>query len=157
MNGLMTQLTRISPGQQIEEAHMRNRALIAHWVMEHSDGAVEIIQRDGKSFVAVNDYYALRPLFATLLSEVQRIKSEGDYQAARTLVEKYGVTVNSLLHEEVLSRFEQLDIAPYKGFINPKLSLVCDDNGMPVDVVASFDEPYEVQMMRYSSQYATLI
>ena len=157
MNGLMTQLTRISPGQQIEEAHMRNRALIAHWVMEHADGAVEIIQRDGKSFVAVNDYYALRPLFATLLSEVQRIKSEGDYQAARTLVEKYGVTVNSLLHEEVLSRFEQLDIAPYKGFINPKLSLVCDDNGMPVDVVASFDEPYEVQMMRYSSQYATLI
>ena len=157
MNGLVTQLTRIAPGQQIEEAHMRNRALIAHWVMKHSSDNVQIVKSEGKSYVQINDYQSLRPLFASLLAEVQRIKSEGDYQAARALVEEYGVNIDPALHQEVLERFRRLDIAPYKGFINPRFSLVTDEEGNPTDVTVSLDEPYEQQMMRYSSEYAALI
>ncbi len=157
MNGLLTQLVRIKPGHMIEEAHMRNRSLIAHWVLAHADGAVELVRRDGKTFVRVNDYVALRQLFATLLKEVQRIKSEGDYEAARQLVENYGVQVDGQLHQEVLSRYEALNIAPYKGFLNPRMIVETDKDGQPMDVRLDYSETYSEQMLRYSRDYATLI
>ena len=156
MNGLMTQLIRITPGNQIEEAHMRNRALIAHWCLENGD-AVRLIKRDGKTYVEVVDYDGLRQLFARLLAEVQRIKSEGDFEAARQLVERYAVQVDAELHQEVLERYRRLDLAPYKGFINPMMLPVYDQNGQIVDVQLYYGESYAHQMLRYSTEYGTLI
>ena len=156
-NGLMTQLTRIRPGHQIEEAHMRNRALIARWVYEHSKGEVSMIRRDGKTFVLIHDYPALRGLFAQLLAEVQRIKSEGDFEAARALVERYAVKVDKELHDEVLARYAKLNIAPYKGFLNPWLKPVYDAEGEMVDVEIDYSESYAEQMLRYSRDYGFLI
>lgn len=156
MNGLMTQLVRIKPGHTIEEAHMRNRALISHWVLDHAEGAVTMVKRKGKTFVQINDYTRLRTLFAQLLAEVQRIKSEGDYEAARRLVETYGVQVDAELHQEVLKRYEALNIAPYKGFLNPRMILVTDNEGTPVDVRLDYSETYTQQMLRYSRDYETL-
>ncbi|MBQ9654810.1 MAG: dihydrofolate reductase [Prevotella sp.] len=156
MNGLMTQLIRIQPGAQIEEAHMRNRALIAHWCQEQGD-VVRIEQREGKSYVRITDYEALRQLFARLLAEIQRIKSEGDYEAARQLVEGYAVRVDATLHAEVLERYRRLNLAPYKGFINPMMVPVVDANGDICDVQLNYSESYTQQMLRYSSEYATLI
>ena len=156
MNGLLTQMVRIKPGHVIEEAHMRNRALIARWVLAHGGDAVQLVERDGKTFVAISDYARLRQLFAELLAEVQRIKSEGDYDAARELVEGYGVAIDAKLHEEVLSRYKKLNLAPYKGFINPRFSLVKDERGDVVDVAVSYDESYTEQMLRYSKEYSTL-
>lgn len=159
MNGLMTQLVRIAPGNRIEEAHMRNRALIAHWVYEHGrkDNVVEMYNHDGKTFIRINDYDMLRELFARLLAEVQRIKSEGDYDAARHLVETYGVNVDKTLHEEVLQRYSRLNLAPYKGFINPVLKLEKDNAGNITDITADYTEAYAEQMLRYSTDYAALI
>ena len=156
MNGLMTQLIRIEPGRQIEEAHMRNRALIAHWCYEQGN-VVRLEQRDGKTYVRITDYEALRLLFAQLLAEVQRIKSEGDFEAARLLVERYAVKVDARLHTEVLERYKQLNLAPYKGFINPQLTPLLDDNGEICDIEVSYSESYAHQMLRYSTEYATLI
>ena len=156
MNGLMTQLVRISPGNQIEEAHMRNRALIARWCEAQGD-VVKLVSHGGKTFVHVSDYEALRRLFARLLAEVQRIKSEGDYEAARLLVENYAVKVDPVLHKEVLERYRRLNLAPYKGFINPQLLPVFDADGEIEDVEVSYSESYAHQMLRYSSEYATLI
>ena len=156
MNGLMTQLIRITPGNQIEEAHMRNRALIAHWCLENGD-AVRLIKRDGKTFVEVVDYDGLRQLFARLLAEIQRIKSEGDFEAARQLVERYAVQVDAELHQEVLERYRRLDLAPYKGFINPMMLPIYDQNGQMVDVQLYYGESYAHQMLRYSTEYGTLI
>jgi dipeptidyl-peptidase-3 len=156
MNGLMTQLIRITPGNQIEEAHMRNRALIAHWCAAQGD-VVTLTKRNGKTYVHISDYEALRQLIATLLAEIQRIKSEGDYEAARQLVEQYAVKVDPVLHEEVLERYRQLDLAPYKGFINPQLLPLYDDNGQITDIKVYYGESYAHQMLRYSSEYATLI
>lgn len=156
MNGLMTQLTRINPGHQIEEAHMRNRALIARWCYENGH-AMELLKRDGKTYLRVLDYEELRRLIAALLTEVQRIKSEGDLVAARELVEKYGVKVDGALHQEVLKRYEQLHLAPYKGFLNPVLHPVADKNGEMVDVKVDYTESYEHQMLRYSNDYSALI
>lgn len=158
MNGAMTQLTRIQPDKDIEQAHMRNRALISNWVIENgkADSVMELQQRDGKTYVVVNDYDKLRTLFGELLVEVQRIKSEGDYEAGKNLVEKYGVKVNADLHKEVLARYEALDIAPYKGFVNPVYKLVTDDNGKVTDVTVSYDENYVNQQLRYSKQYSVL-
>lgn len=159
MNGLMTQLVRIAPGNRIEEAHMRNRALIAHWVYEHGrkDNVVEMYNHGGKTFIRINDYGMLRELFARLLAEVQRIKSEGDYDAARHLVETYGVNVDKTLHEEVLQRYSRLNLAPYKGFINPVLKLEKDNAGNITDITADYTEEYAEQMLRYSTDYAALI
>lgn len=159
MNGLMTQLVRIAPGNRIEEAHMRNRALIAHWVYEHGrkDNVVEMYNHGGKTFIRINDYGMLRELFARLLAEVQRIKSEGDYDAARRLVETYGVNVDKTLHEEVLQRYSRLNLAPYKGFINPVLKLEKDNAGNITDITADYTEGYAEQMLRYSTDYAALI
>lgn len=157
MNGLLTQLVRIEPGNQIEEAHMRNRALIARWTLEHADGAVELVKRNDKTFVRVNDYAALRQCFAILLHEIQRIKSEGDYDAAKDLVEKYAVRVDAELHSEILERYNKLNLAPYKGFINPRLSLEKDKNGSVVDVCIDYSEGYLEQMLRYSKEYGTLV
>ena len=157
MNGLMTQLIRIEPGHQVEEAHMRNRALIAHWCYEQGRGIIQFEKREGKTFVRISDYQALRRLFARLLAEIQRIKSEGDYEAARQLVERYAIKVDARLHEEVISRYKQLNIAPYKGFINPQLLPVLDDNGEICDIEVSYSESYVHQMLRYGSEYATLI
>ncbi len=156
MNGLMTQLTRIKPGCQIEEAHMRNRALIARWVYDHAEGAVGLVRKAEKTFVVVNDYGKLRTLFATLLAEIQRIKSEGDFKEARRLVETYGVKIDPVLHEEILRRYAALDIAPYKGFLNPRLSLVYSADGAVEDVCVDYSESYEEQMMRYSKEYGSL-
>ena len=156
MNGLMTQLIRITPGNQIEEAHMRNRALIAHWCLEHGD-AVRLVKRDGKTYVEVVDYDGLRQLFARLLAEIQRIKSEGDFEAARQLVEQYAVQVDAGLHQEVLDRYRRLDLAPYKGFINPMMLPVYDQNGQMTDVQLYYGESYAHQMLRYSTEYGTLI
>ena len=156
MNGLMTQLIRIAPGQQIEEAHMRNRALIARWCMAQGD-IVRLVKREGKTYVEITDYEALRQLIATLLAEVQRIKSEGDYAAARQLVEQYAVKVDPVLHEEVLARYNQLNLAPYKGFINPMLLPVRDQNGRICDIQVNYSESYAHQMLRYSTEYASLI
>ena len=156
MNGLMTQLIRITPGNQIEEAHMRNRALIAHWCADNSD-IVTLVKRNGKTYLQISDYEELRKLFAKLLAEVQRIKSEGDYEAARDLVERYAVKVDADLHAEVLARYKRLNLAPYKGFINPQMLPVKDANGNIIDIQLNYAESYAHQMLRYSSEYATLI
>ena len=156
MNGLMTQLIRITLGNQIEEAHMRNRALIAHWCLENGD-AVRLVKRDGKTYVEVVDYDGLRQLFARLLAEIQRIKSEGDFEAARLLVERYAVQVDAELHQEVLERYRRLDLAPYKGFINPMMLPVYDQDGQMVDIQLYYGESYAHQMLRYSTEYGTLI
>ena len=157
MNGLMTQLTRIEPGKNIEEAHMRNRALIAHWVLERGGEAIKMVQRNGKTYVEINDYARLRDLFAQLLAEIQRIKSEGDFSAARKLVEQYAVKVDAALHSEVLERYRHLNLAPYKGFINPVLHPVTDESGVITDVAVDYTESYEAQMLRYSKEYGFLI
>ena len=156
MNGLMTQLIRITPGNQIEEAHMRNRALIAHWCYEKGD-AIKMVKRDGKTYVEITDYPKLRALIAQLLAEIQRIKSEGDYEAARDLVELYAVKVDAELHAEVLERYKRLNLAPYKGFINPQLLPVYNEKNEICDVQVYYGESYAHQMLRYSAEYATLI
>lgn len=156
MNGLMTQLVRIEPGSSIEEAHMRNRALIAHWVLDHAEGAVQLVQHSGKTFVQINDYAALRSLFAQLLAEIQRVKSEGDFEAARNLIETYGVKVNPELHNEVLQRYQALNLAPYKGFINPEYEVTRDALGNITRIQVRYGEAYDHQMLRYSQQYKTL-
>jgi len=156
MNGLMTQLIRIEPGHQIEEAHMRNRSLIAHWCYEQGNGVVTIERHEGKTFVRINDYKALRALFARLLAEIQRIKSEGDYEAARQLVERYAVKVAPQLHQEVLERYKRLNLAPYKGFINPVLKPVLDAQGEICDIQVDYTESYVHQMLRYGQEYGTL-
>ena len=158
MNGLMTQLVRIEPGRTVEEAHMRNRQLIARWVWEQGREAnvVEIVVREGKTYVRINDYVQLRTLFGKLLAEVQRIKSEGDYEAARRLVEDYGVQVDPKLHAEVLQRYERLHLAPYKGFINPVYTLQTDAEGNVTDVQVTYTEGYAEQMLRYSREYSNL-
>ncbi len=157
LNGLMTQLMRIEPGKDVEEAHMRNRKLIAEWVYEKgkADNVIELVKRDGRTFVKINDYEALRGLFGQLLAEIQRITSEGDYAAARDLVETYAVKVDPELHKEVLERYAKLNIAPYKGFVNPVYTLV-EKDGKPVDVTVSYDEDYVPQMLRYSRDYNAL-
>ena len=158
LNGLMTQLMRIEPGKDIEEAHMRNRQLIAAWALRHGaqDKVVELIKRDGKTFVKINDYTALRNLFGKLLAEIQRIKSEGDYEAGRNLVEEYAVKVDPALHNEVLARYATLSIAPYKGFVNPEYTLVRDAKGNITDVTITYGEGYVDQMLRYSREHAPL-
>ncbi len=156
MNGLMTQLVRIEPGKQLEEAHMRNRALIAHWCLEKGD-CMQLVRQEGKTYLLITSYEGLRGVIARLLAEVQRIKSEGDYEAARQLVEQYAVHVDPILHEEVLERYEKLNLAPYKGFINPRLVPVYDADGNIADIHVDYSESYEQQMLRYSKEYATLI
>lgn len=175
MNGLLTQTIRIKEGDKIEEAHMRNRALIAWWVMEHAEGAVELVKMDmnyasaedalkdsegniitTKTYVKINDYAKLRHLFGELLAEIQRIKSEGDFEAARLLVEKYAVNIDPELHCEILARYKKLNLAPYKGFINPKMTLEMDEEGEITDVVLDYEESYVDQMLRYSDEYGTL-
>ena len=153
MNGLLTQLTRIQPGNEIEEAHMRNRALIARWTLEHYPNAVAIVKRDGKSYVEITDYEALRNAFGELLAEIQRIKSEGDYDAAKNIVEHYAIHVDAEIHNELLSRYKALGIAPYKGFLNPRMTLIKDADGHPKDVAIDYTETYEQQMLRYSREY----
>ena len=156
MNGLMTQLIRIQPGHQIEEAHMRNRALIAHWCYKQGD-VIQLVKRECKTYVRITDYETLRRLFAHLLAEIQRIKSEGDFEAARQLVEQYAVKVDADLHQEILERYKRLDLAPYKGFINPVMLPVLDDKGEIADIQLNYSESYAHQMLRYSTEYATLI
>ena len=158
MNGLMTQLVRIEPGNNVEEAHMRNRQLIARWVFEKgaADKVVELVKKDGKTYVVVNDYEKLRELFGELLSEIQRIKSTGDYQGAHDLVENYAVKVDPALHAEVLERYKKLNLAPYKGFVNPKYEAVVDAAGKITDVKVTYDEGYAEQMLRYSKNYSNL-
>ena len=156
MNGLLTQLTRIKPGHQIEEAHMRNRALIAHWCFEHGD-AIEMLKRDEKTYIRIKDYQQLRKLVAELLAEIQRIKSEGDFEAARELVERYAVKVDADLHQEILERYGKLNLAPYKGFINPVMKPVKNSDGKIVDVELDYTEGYTEQMLRYSRDYSVLI
>jgi len=164
MNGLLTQLVRIEPGKNIEEAHMRNRALIAHWVLEQACTnapagtlpAVQLIQRDGKTYVQINDYPTLRQLFGRLLAEIQRIKSEGDFDAARRLVENYAVKINPTLHDEILTRYRALNLAPYKGFINPEYIVHRDRQGNITDITLRYDESFAHQMLRYSRDYNTL-
>lgn len=175
MNGLLTQTIRIKKGDKIEEAHMRNRALIAWWVMEHAEGAVELVKMDmnyasaedalkdsegniitTKTYVKINNYAKLRHLFGELLAEIQRIKSEGDFEAARLLVEKYAVNIDPELHREILARYKKLNLAPYKGFINPKMTLEMDEEGEITDVVLDYEESYVDQMLRYSDEYGTL-
>ena len=158
MNGLMTQLVRIEPGNDVEEAHMRNRQLIARWVFEKgaADKVVELVRRDGKTYVVVNDYGKLRTLFGELLSEIQRIKSTGDYQGAHDLVENYAVKVDPVLHAVVLERYKKLNLAPYKGFVNPKYEAVVDAAGKITDVKVTYDEGYAEQMLRYSKDYSNL-
>lgn len=158
MNGLMTQLTRIEPGKNIEESHMRNRQLIAMWVYKHGekDHVIEFKERDGKTFVVINDYEKVRELLGELLAEVQRIKSEGDYAAGRDLVENYAVQVDQKLHREVLDRYNKLNIAPYKGFVNPVYTPVFDADGNITDVKISYTEGYTEQMLRYSKEYSNL-
>ena len=158
LNGLMTQLMRIEPGKDIEEAHMRNRQLIARWAYEHGkkDNVVEFVKRDGKTYVRINDYNALRNLFGELLAEVQRVRSEGDYEAGRKLVLDYAVKVDPALHNEVLERYSHLDIAPYKGFVNPVYTPVFDSDGNITDVTVSYTEDYTTQHLRYSRDYSPL-
>lgn len=156
MNGLMTQLVRIEPGRQIEEAHMRNRALIARWCLEQGQ-CMQLVKREGKTYLRILSYTELRQLVARLLAEIQRIKSEGDYEAARLLVEHYAVQIDPELHAEVLSRYEKLNLAPYKGFINPWLLPVTDAEGKITDVQVNYSESYAHQMLRYSFEYGTLI
>lgn len=157
MNGLLTQMVRIQPGHQIEEAHMRNRALIARWTLEHYPQAVRLSEQDGKHYVEILDYPLLRTAFGNLLAEIQRIKSEGDLQAARQMVERYGVQIDAKLHQEVLERYSKLHLAPYKGFITPRYTPVCDSEGRITDVHIDYLETYDEQMLRYSKQYNTLI
>ena len=161
MNGLMTQLVRIEPGRQIEEAHMRNRALIARWVLENSKGAMEMIMRtpdttiaseSPKTFLLIHDYEAVRSTIGCLLAEVQRIKSEGDFAAARDLVENYGVSIDPMLHAEVLQRYRALNLAPYKGFINPRFRVQRDDRGEIEDIQLEYGEAYVSQMLRYGEK-----
>lgn len=158
MNGLMTQLVRIEPGNNIEESHMRNRQLIARWVYEkgQSNNVVEMVNRDGKTYVVVNDYQQVRQLFGELLGEIQRIKSTGDLEAARKIVEAYAVQVDPQLHAEILARYKKLNLSPYKGFVNPVYEAIVDNNGKIIDVVVTYDEDYATQMMRYSRDYSTL-
>lgn len=158
LNGLLTQLVRIVPGNTIEEAHMRNRALIAHWCFEkgRSGNVIELYKDNGKTYLRINDYVALRKLFAELLAEIQRVKSEGDYEAARSLVEEYGVRVDGDLHKEVLERYSALGLAPYKGFLNPVLSLEYDEDGEIKNVRVDYSETYDDQMLRYGREYASL-
>lgn len=158
MNGLMTQLVRIAKGKDVEEAHMRNRQLIARWAYEHGqrDKVVEIVRREGKSYVVINDYRRLRELFAQLLAEIQRIKSEGDFQAAKQLVENYGVKIDPRLHEEILERYKKLNLAPYKGFVNPVMRLEKNTQGEVTDVTLDYTEGYAAQMLRYSRDYSYL-
>lgn len=156
MNGLLTQAIRIKEGDKIEEAHMRNRALIANWVLEHYSQAVQLVKKDGKTYVQITDYPALRHAFADLLAEIQRIKSEGDFDAARILVEKYAVNLNPELHHEILERYKKLNLAPYKGFINPWMKLEFDEEGNVIKVHLDYTESYEHQMLRYSEEYGTL-
>ncbi len=156
MNGLLTQLTRIQPGNEIEEAHMRNRALIARWTLEHYPSAVRLVKHEEKTFVEVSDYEQLREAFAKLLAEIQRIKSEGDFEAAKQLVERYAIHVEPKLHEELLARYKSLGIAPYKGFLNPKMEIVADSEGNATDVRLDYTEAYDEQMLRYSKEYGYL-
>lgn len=156
MNGLLTQLTRIQPGNEIEEAHMRNRALIARWTLEHYPSAVRLAKHDEKTYVEVSDYELLHEAFAKLLAEIQRIKSEGDFEAAKQLVEHYAIRVEPKLHEELLARYKSLGIAPYKGFLNPKMEIVSDSEGNATDVRLDYTEAYDEQMLRYSSEYGFL-
>lgn len=158
MNGLMTQLVRIEPGNNVEEAHMRNRQLIARWVYEKgaADKVVELVKKDGKTYVVINDYAKVRELFGELLAEIQRIKSTGDYDAARKLVEAYAVKVDPELHAEVLERYKKLNLAPYKGFVNPKYEAVTDADGNITDITVTYDEGYAEQMLRYSKDYSVL-
>ena len=156
LNGLLTQMVRIEEGDQIEEAHMRNRALISRWTLEHYPEALQIVEIEGKHYVKVNDYKMLRKAFGELLAEVQRIKSEGDYEAARQLVEQYGIKIDAELHHEIRERYNRLNLAPYKGFINPTYELVKDDTGNITDIHVKYEESYSEQMLRYSKQYNTL-
>ncbi len=158
MNGLMTQLTRIQPGKNIEEAHMRNRQLIASWVFEKgkTDKVIELVTRNGETFVVVNDYLKLRTLFGQLLAEIQRIKSTGDFEGGKNLVESYGVKVDPTLHAEVLDRYKKLNLAPYRGFVNPVYHLVKNAQGAITDVSISYDENYIDQHLRYSKEFSTL-
>ncbi len=158
MNGLMTQLVRIEPGNNIEESHMRNRQLIARWVFEKGqpNNVVEMVKKDGKTYVVVNDYEQVRQLFGELLADIQRIKSTGDLNAAREIVEAYAVQVDPELHAEVLERYKKLNLSPYKGFVNPVYEAVTDDNGNITDVVVTYDEGYAEQMLRYSRDYSSL-
>lgn len=156
MNGLLTQLTRIQPGNEIEEAHMRNRALIARWTLEHYPSAVRLVKHEEKTYVEVSDYKQLREAFAQLLAEIQRIKSEGDFEAAKQLVERYAIHVEPKLHEELLARYKSLGIAPYKGFLNPKMEIVTDSEGNATDVRLDYTEAYDEQMLRYSKEYGYL-
>ena len=158
MNGLMTQLVRIELGNNVEEAHMRNRQLVAKWVFEKgaADNVVELAKKDGKTYVKINDYAKLRELFGQLLNEIQRIKSEGDFEAAREMVEKYAVKVDPELHKEILARYEKLNLAPYKGFVNPVYTAETDEAGNITNVTISYTEGYAEQMLRYSKEYATL-
>ena len=158
MNGLLTQMVRIEPGCDLEEAHMRNRQLIARWALENgkSKNVVELVKKEGKTYVKINDYLQLRGLFATLLSEIQRIKSEGDYEAARALVEKYAVKLDATLHEEILNRYRSLHLAPYKGFVNPVYCPQYDAEGRIVDVKLDYTEGYTGQMLRYGRDYSNL-
>ena len=154
LNGLMTQCVRIPLGENIQEAHMRNRALIANWTYEHADGAIEMVRKNGKTYLVIKDYLRMRALFGRLLAEIQRIKSEGDIEAARLLVEQYGVKIDADMHREIRSRYERLNIAPYKGFINPKLEEIKDAEGKVTDIVVDDTETYAEQMMRYSRDYS---
>jgi len=158
MNGLLTQLTRVPTGKNIEEAHMRNRQLIARWVYEKGlpENVIELKKRDGKTYVVVNDYEKLRILFGKLLAEIQRIKSTGDYNGAKTLVENYGVKVDPVIHKEILERYEKLNLAPYRGFVNPVYKAIKNAGGEIRDVKISYDENYVEQQLRYSRQYSNL-
>lgn len=156
MNGLLTQLTRIQPGNEIEEAHMRNRALVARWTLEHYPSAVRLVKHEEKTYVEVSDYEQLREAFAKLLEEIQRIKSEGDFETAKLLVERYAIHVEPKLHEELLARYKSLGIAPYKGFLNPKMEIVADSEGNATDVRLDYTEAYDEQMLRYSKEYGYL-
>ena len=156
MNGVMTQLVRIKPGDRIEESHMQNRALIGHWVLSHGKNIASLSKIGDKHYITIADYAGLRNLFAELLAEIQRIKSEGDFSAARLLVETYGIQVDSELHKEVLKRYAKLDIAPYKGFINPKFTLVKNAEGEITDVDVDYTETYTQQMLRYGEEYGIL-
>ena len=158
MNGLMTQLMRIELGNDVEEAHMRNRQLIARWVYEHGkkDNVIEFVKKDGKTFVKINDYPRVRELVGQLLAEIQRVKSEGDYDGAKELVENYGVKIDPELHKEVIARYSKLNLAPYKGFVNPVYKPVYNSNGEITDVKVSYDEDYTHQMLRYSQNYGNL-
>lgn len=156
MNGLLTQCIRIKEGDKIEEAHMRNRALIANWTLKHFPEAVQLVKKNSKTFVQISDYQKLRAAFAELLAEIQRIKSEGDFEAARSLVETYAVNLDPVLHHEILERYKKLDLAPYKGFINPWMKLEYDEAGDVSRVILDYTESFEHQMLRYSEEYATL-